>query len=165
MKFIHDKQVTFKKSFKWRLPLYIILSIVLPMISAIIPSIVVSSLEVDAGIEVFIIALAITLSIYLICNSILVYSKEILDMDNTFIRLTKAVYEMGEKSLTMDYANLEPYECRRRQSRAQQSLDGNWNGVEGMMKNTPALIINLVGIIVYSIILFRVSWVVFLILL
>ena len=165
MKFIHDKQVTFKKSFKWRLPLYIILSIVLPMISAIIPSIVVSSLELDAGIEVFIIALAITLSIYLICNSILVYSKEILDMDNTFIRLTKAVYEMGEKSLTMDYANLEPYECRRRQSRAQQSLDGNWNGVEGMMKNTPALIINLVGIIVYSIILFRVSWVVFLILL
>ena len=165
MKYIYNKQVTYNKSFKWRIPLYIFVSIILPMISAIIPTIVVSSLEVNAGVEVFVIALVIILLLYLVVNSILVYSKEILDMDNTFVRATKSVYDMGKKSLEMDYENVEPYECRRRLSRAQQAINSNWVGVEGMMKNTPALMINLVGILVYSILLVRVSWVVFVILL
>lgn len=161
MLYVYKRQISFKKSFKWRIPFYIFVSILVPILTAIIPSIIVASITLNSKIELFIIVILLVLCFYLAANSILVYLNETLTMDNTFVRAKGSIYDLAKKSLKMDYANLEPYECRQRLNRAEMGVSNNNDGMEGMMKASPAIVINLIGILLYSILLLRVSWVIF----
>lgn len=164
MLFVFKKLILNDKKYFWDFLLKVIIAVVLPIILALIPSFVVSSITLDTNFYAFILVLFMVLLTYILLNSLQIYVNDIIDFRQTTVRVKNCFVEIGRKSLTMNYANLEPYSCRERSQKAFSALSSNWVGIEGMMKRTSNIIITLLGIVVYACIIWRISWIVVLIL-
>jgi ABC-type bacteriocin/lantibiotic exporter with double-glycine peptidase domain len=67
--------------------------------------------------------------------------------------------------MTTDYVNVEPQEKQTMIQKAINALSSNWVGVESMMKNAPVLIVNLVGLLVYGLMMSTLDYLIVLVLL
>jgi ABC-type multidrug transport system, ATPase and permease components len=70
---------------------------------------------------------------------------------STFARVETAWMDITHKLLTTSYSNVETRERRSVFTRGFASLDSNWVGVEGLMKQYPGFYIGIIGMTVYGV--------------
>lgn len=59
---------------------------------------------------------------------------------------------------TTDYQNIETYEGQKKLEKAQEAIQYNTSGVEGMFRYTPDFVMNLAGLVLYGTAILGVDW-------
>lgn len=72
--------------------------------------------------------------------------------ENTFTRCGEFWNRLGFFQITVDYANIEPKPKQKVVQKAFEAISSNWVGVEQTLKQFPLFLINVVGMIVYAVI-------------
>ncbi|MBU1020459.1 MAG: ABC transporter ATP-binding protein/permease, partial [Firmicutes bacterium] len=73
--------------------------------------------------------------------------------ENTFTRISTFNLRLAEHQLKTDYINVESKDRRNIISKAYEAITGNYYGIEMMLRQTPVLFINLVGIAIYGVLI------------
>ncbi len=153
---ISNTRYLYKELFKnypsgrYVIPLYVLLSIILPVIATLIPSIAVNVIEYDRGIMIFVAGMGGIIIVYGILSCINNYLREYTELYNRMTRCYKSIGKMIYKSISSDFDIRESNKNQKMIGKANSALNSNWVGVERMYKETPSIIINAVGLILYG---------------
>jgi ABC-type multidrug transport system fused ATPase/permease subunit len=164
IKYIYQLAFLFNKKLKYTIPSQIMLSILIPIIATIIPSIAIGFITEGYGIKYFLIVIGVVSLVYgfmLFTNQYLSRRNE---FENIFVRIKEFYLAMSAKLMTTDYVNVEPQAKQIDIQKAIMSFSSNWVGIELMLKNTPVLIINFVGLIIYSVLISSLNYLIIIIL-
>jgi ABC-type multidrug transport system fused ATPase/permease subunit len=116
----------------------------------VIPAAAIDIITRGAGIQEFVMVMGgLT-----IANMLVLFLKEYLgqriNMENSVMRVNKFAIENCYQVITTDYINVEPQDKQKIIQKALNSISSNWVGIEFLLKNTPVLIVNVVGLMVYG---------------
>lgn len=153
MKYVYKEAI--KKCKKMKLFLFIsfITSLLVPLSATLVSTIVVYVLTNGIDIEKYILIIfLISLSTFIL-EALKQYSFTRYTWENTFVRCSTFWIRLSEHQITIDYPNIEPKEKQKITSKAFEALNSNWDGIELMLKQTPILYINIVGLIVYGVLI------------
>lgn len=132
------------------LPIHMLCEIVAPILIILIPAAAIDLITSGKGIRDFVLAMGGLTA----ANMLVLFLKEYLGqrimMENTFMRVNKFAIQNCYQVITTDYINVEPQEKQKIIQKALNSLSSNWVGVEFLLKNTPVLLVNVVGLMVYG---------------
>lgn len=132
------------------LPVHMLCEILAPLLLVVIPAAAIDIITKGTKIQDFVMVLGgLT-----IVNMLILFLKEYLgqriNMENTFMRVNKFAIENCYQVFTTDYINVEPEEKQKIIKKALNAISSNWVGIELLLKNTPVLVVNIVGLIVYG---------------
>ena len=145
----------FKKcpKIKFYLAVNFISSILLPLFSTLIPTIVVFAMTSAVDLDFYVlIVLVISLTSFVLM-SLKYYSFNRYERENTVVRCTTFWIRLSKHQMEIDYENIEPKEKQKIVSKAFEAMSSNWVGIELMLKQAPVLIFNVVGLIVYGVLI------------
>ncbi len=123
-----------------------------PFLATIIGTIAVYLLANNFDAPKYLLIMGIISIITFIVEIIYYYSSQFLSVENTRVRTGDFWCELSLKAIRTDYENVEAKSKREKLNNGFTALDSNWVGIEGMLKNTPLIFINLVGVIIYGVI-------------
>lgn len=150
VRYVYQKVFYANKKLVYVIPLHMICELVVPLFASFIPAIAVGLITKEYQIGMFLLVMGVITGI----NMIFLYAKirlyNYVSYENTNIRLIEFSIEHCVKLMTTDYINVEPQEKQVMIQKANNSFNSNWIGIELMMKSTPALLTNIVGLILYS---------------
>src|SRR5574344_2347880 len=132
------------------------------LLGAIITYIVVDNLTKMNSPTSYLSLIAILCSASLIITCVGIWSDSRYSWLSTFTRCSTSWIRITNKSITTDYENVEPRDKRKSFEKGFIALDNNWEGIEGLMKQIPLLLIGLLGMLTYLVIVaIYVPWVLF----
>ncbi|WP_371803804.1 ABC transporter ATP-binding protein [Candidatus Lokiarchaeum ossiferum] len=73
--------------------------------------------------------------------------------ENTFTRNSNFLIRLANHQVTTDYINIETIKRRKTISQAFEAISGNYHGIEMLLKQTPLFFINLVGLVIYGVLI------------
>jgi len=138
------------KKIKWYLLLNIITVIITPMILIYIPSYAVKLLEERVLFGKYIIAISILIIIYILISIVKDVSGTLYDINCSAFRSFNCIKKLINYNINCDYEFVESYDNQKYVERASEAVGSNWAGVELLYKKTPQVIINFIGLILYS---------------
>ena len=148
LKFIYKNAWNYSKRYCLSLPIFILLSIILPMTLLAIPSLSVYFLTDQKDFGQFAMWVSIIFGVYILLQIYLELKRSALNWDQTFIRCIDVMRLSFMKCLSCDYDFYESKEGKEKRVKGLHATDSNWIGVEGMFKNAPTVLISLGGLIV-----------------
>jgi ATP-binding cassette subfamily B protein len=158
---LHDV-ATYSKESIFELILSVLSKVGNALLGAIITYIVVDNLTKGTSPTSYLSLIAILCSISLIITCIGIWSDSRYSWLSTFARCSTSWIRITNKSITTDYENVEPRDKRKSFEKGFIALDNNWEGIEGLMKQVPLLLIGLLGMLTYLVIVaIYVPWVLF----
>lgn len=151
--FIYSKAWHYDKKIVFYQMGQVLTTVAIPVVNVFIPAMIVSKLEQKVGIgELALTCLGIFAVLGLI-NGISTYFAERNQMQYLGLRLSIFFPEWMNKCLRMDLAEYEKEETQNASVKATQSMGSNWVGVEGIFQNGTPFLVNLLGLIIYSLLL------------
>ncbi len=140
-----------------KLRLYMICNFIASLLRPILESFIVSSvvfvLTNHISIEKFILVLLLLVLLSIILDVLQVWSSTRYSWEDTFIRCNEFWIAASEKAISDKYDRIEPISRQRVVSKAFEALQSNWMGIERMLKETPVVILNIVGMIVFAVLI------------
>lgn len=160
MKFIYKIMFQNNKKMKAYLIINFISSLSIPIIGTLLASIVVYILTNGYDIYQYITIITILVLLSTVFEVLKSWSFNNYDYQCTLSRCNEFWIKLSRSAISIDYEQFEPKSCQRKISKAFEALDSNWQGLEMMMKQSPLLVINIFGLIVYTVIIsINVPWV------
>lgn len=138
-----------------RIKLYLLVNFItellVPFLTIVISTVLVYSLTNDIPIEQYIfIMLGMSIITYIL-ETLRFWSLNRYTFENTFTRLSTFNFRLTEHQLKTDYINVESKVRRNVISKAYEAITENYYGIEMMLRQTPLLFINLIGIFIYGV--------------
>lgn len=156
---LHDV-ATYSKESIFELILSVITKIANALLGAIITYIVVDNLTKGNSPTSYLSLIAILCSVSLVITCLNIWSESRYSWLSTFARCSTSWIRITNKSITTDYENVEPRDKRKTFEKGFVALNSNWQGIEGLMKQVPLLLVGLLGMTSYLIIVaIYVPWV------
>lgn len=149
IRYVYCESFRVNRPMKWWLFLNFLSSLLIPLGGTILTSLVVYILTNGLSIVSYIIVLVVVAMVLLLLEIAKIYSFNRYTWENTFVRCNQFWHRLSARSISCDYERIEPKSGQREVSKAFEALDSNWIGIEGMLKETPVLIINIIGMLVY----------------
>jgi len=163
--YVYQLAFQFNKKLKITMIIQFLCGVLIPMIATLIPATAIGLITQGYSIPTFLIVMAgisLTYGLILFTNQYLI---SYTNSEIIFVRIKQFYVSISVKLMRTDYANVEPQKKQIMIQKAINSLSSNWVGIELLMKNTPILIINLVGLIVYSSLIFSLNMTIVLVML
>ncbi len=148
--YVYKKADHFDRRFKFKLMLSIFLTLILPVIAALIPAATVYLITSGTRAVSFVMYIGGIILVYASLQALEFYVTNNLNYENIFIRVKEGLYEVSMKSMTTDYRSIESNKGKLMMSKAVYSLLTNWEGLELMLKSFPKFVSSLAGIVAYS---------------
>jgi len=137
----------------WFLIINFITELLVPFLAIVITTLVVYALTNNVDIELYVLLIiGITFLTYIL-ESLRYWSLLRYSFENTFTRMSTFWTRLARHQISTDYINVESKDRRQVISKAFESMSSNYKGVEMLMKQTPLVLINLVGMIVYGVLI------------
>lgn len=147
--YVYKESCRVNRSMKWWLFLNFLSSLLIPLGGTILTSLVVYILTNGLNLANYIIVLLVMAIVLLLVEVMKIYSFNRYTWENTFVRCNQFWHRLSARSISCDYERIEPKSGQKEVSKAFEALDSNWIGIEGMLKETPVLIVNIIGMLVY----------------
>ncbi|MDY0277061.1 MAG: ABC transporter ATP-binding protein [Acholeplasma sp.] len=152
IRYIYGLAFKARTKMKFYLIFNFISSLLIPLTTSIASSLVVNALINNDSITTYIfVILGFALALF-IFEAINVFSFQKYNWESTFVRVNDFWVNISSKVLKLDYDEVEPKSKQKELNKAFEALDSNWIGIEGMMKETSVVFINIVGMIIYGVI-------------
>lgn len=164
MVYVYRRVFNFNKKLRFQIPLEMLSGILIPIMATVIPAIAVGLITSKSSIEDFLLVMGGITAFYALLLFIKQYLFNVIDFENCVIRISEFFFENSVKLIKTDYANVEPQEKQIMIQKSRNSLSSNWIGIEFMMKNTPILLINIIGLIVYGTMISYLNYIIIIIL-
>ena len=150
IKFIYSNSFKTSKGFKFYIILNFISSLALPILGSLMGALVVYVLTNNYDINDYLLALGVMIALMAIFEVMNIYSATKYSWASTFIRINDFWVKLSSKTLKLDYQEIEPKSKQKELGKAFEALSSNWVGIEGLLKETPVVMVNIVGILVYG---------------
>lgn len=124
-----------------------------PLITVILPAVIVGLLERRCDITTLIVVSLVTFFIAGLLNGAATYFKEKNWWFYIFYRVEGPYGILLKKSMTIDYALYEQENIQIKRSKSEEAIGSNTNGIEGFYHYNTLLLTNLFGLLLYIIIL------------
>lgn len=131
--------------------LSILFSIIAPLSLTLVSTVVVYALTNHLEISKYLLYIGLIILVALISQVIKFTTSETYKWDSTFTRCSIPWIRLSEKEISTDYLNIEPRDKQEIVKKGFLALDSNWIGFERISKETPKVIIDLMGMIVYGV--------------
>jgi ABC-type bacteriocin/lantibiotic exporter with double-glycine peptidase domain len=165
MKYVLNKSFEYDKKMKRYLIIHIICELLIPIITLLTTSGIVYMLSNNIDVIPYLGVVAGIVLFSFIIQILNSYSLNKYTWLSTFSRLNVFMIEASTHYISKDYELIEPKSGQQKVSQSLESLSSNWVGVEGMLKETPKIIINIIGFIVYTVVVaIYVPWVILIVL-
>jgi ATP-binding cassette subfamily B protein len=157
--FLSNMSYVYKESFKKypRVKLYLVVNffteLLVPFLTVVITTLLVYSLTNDVDIPVYILIILGIIVITYLLETLRFWSLTRYTFENTFTRVSTFNLILAEHQLKTDYMNVESKDRRNVISKAYEAIMSNYYGIEMMLRQTPLVFINMVGIIIYGILI------------
>jgi ATP-binding cassette subfamily B protein len=138
------------KRIKWYLVISIIMVIAVPMILVLLPSYAVKLLEEKVTLIEYILSIGMLIIIYIFSSILRDVTRQMYDISCSAFRSFRCIKKLINYNINCDYDFIESYNKQKYIERATESIGSNWVGVELLYKNFPQVIINFVGLIIFS---------------
>lgn len=155
----NNMRYIYKESFKKypKVKLYLIVSffteLLVPFLTIIITTLLVYSLTNSVKVELYIFMILGIIALTYTLETLRFWSESRYTFENTFVRLSTFDIRLTEHQLKTDYINVEAKDRRNIISKAYGAITSNYLGIEMMLRQTPLLFINSVGIIIYGVLI------------
>lgn len=146
----------YKASFRRypRMKLYLIVSffseLLVPFLTIVITTLLVYSLTNEVSIEFYILLITGVIVVTYFVEMLRFWSLNRYTFENSFTKTTSFSIELSNHQLKTDYINIESKARRNVISKAYEAISSNQSGIEMMLKKSPELLINIVGMIIYG---------------
>ncbi|QVK20990.1 ABC transporter ATP-binding protein [Mycoplasmatota bacterium] len=138
---------------KWFLLINFITELLVPFLAIVITTIVVYILTNNTNVEAYIlIIIGVTVLTYIL-ESLRYWSFLRYSFENTFTRNSTFWNRLSKHQITTDYINVESMDKRKIISKAFEAIKSNYYGIEMLLKQTPLILINIVGLIIYGVLI------------
>ncbi|MCR4953392.1 MAG: ABC transporter ATP-binding protein/permease [Treponema sp.] len=138
-------------------PLYLILRIISPFVTTLIPSFAIRSISAG-NVRNFVILIVIALLVFWIMNGASNILGTFVQVQRTYTRLGHFTSLFYHKTVTTDYENIEPQKKQKLLGKASNAINGNFVGVEKVMTETTELAVILFGILSYGTAVLVLDW-------
>ncbi len=156
---LNNMRYVYKESFKnyprirWFLVINFITELLVPFLAIVITTLVVYALTNNIDIKMYILTIIGITTLTYILESLRFWSFLRYSFENTFTRFSTFWTRLAEHQITTDYMNVESKEKRKTISKAFESIGGNYYGIEMLLKQTPLIFINIVGLTIYGVLI------------
>lgn len=154
-----------KKSYIFLIPIFILTTIIGTIIITYIPSLVVYFIENNFDISKILILLLLLILLFIVIQIVTSFVNEILSLGYTVIRATIPFRMLTSSSLNMDYQIFELKEIKDKFLKAQDGVGSNYDGIEGLYRDFPNLIIAILGFLIFGLTTIFISYYVLIIIL
>ena len=154
-----------KKNYIFLIPIFILTTIIGTIITTYIPSLVVYFIENNFDISKILILLLLLILLFIVIQIVTSFINEILSLGYTVIRATIPFKMITRSSLNMDYQIFELKETKDKFLKAQDGVGGNYDGIEGLYRDFPNLIIAILGFLIFGLTTIFISYYVLIIIL
>lgn len=150
---------TYKEVFKKypKIKMYLVVNffmeLMMPLLATVITTLVVYGLTSNQGILFYVEIIAGIALLSFLVESLRFWSFMHYTFENTYIRNTTFWLRLTEHQMQTDYQNIEPQKKRNIITKAFESIGSNWYGLEYLMKQVPLAVFNIVGMLVYGILI------------
>jgi len=145
-------------------PLYMICRVVLPLLTAFIPSLAIATIT-KGDMKQFMLHMAVILLAEFVAYVLVNYSNLTLKNRRVYTRLKVFFLEYVRKSLVTDYENLEPANGQARFTRGAKAVVGNAYGPEQLMNESVEFVLHIIGLVTFGTVVFTLDYRILLILL
>ena len=154
-----------KKNYIFLIPIFILTTIIGTIITTYIPSLVVYFVENNFDISKILILLLLLILLFIVIQIVTSFINEILSLGYTVIRATIPFKMITRSSLNMDYQIFELKETKDKFLKAQDGVGSNYDGIEGLYRDFPNLIIAILGFLIFGLTTIFISYYVLIIIL
>ncbi len=136
---------------------YILISVSLPFINTLIPAFAIKGIT-SGNVIIFLSYIGIVVSIMCLFSGIKLFCEKKMQMKHTYNRIS--VFMMGfiKKAINTDYLNIEPQPKQKIMGKAVQCINNNWEGAEGVSRESMQFIVVVLGILSYGTVIFMLDW-------
>jgi len=153
IKYVYRESFIKCHKMKFYLIINFITSLLVPLSSTLIATIVVYALTSHSSVEKYLlIVLGISLVTFIL-EALKYYSYSRYEWENTFVRCSTFWIRLAEHQITVDYPNIEPKEKQKKTQKAFEAIGSNWVGIEHMLKQAPVFFLNIVGLLIYGVLI------------
>lgn len=147
--FLYKEGWKYSKGYCIAIPFYVLFSVIAPLSLLFIPAMSVKYLSEEPNFALFSLYLGVFFLIYIISFGISYYLDNEITFDNTFVRVKKLFRLVYDKSMSCDYVYFEGKEARDEKRQAEMALRSNRRGCEMVMKQVPAIAIDIISLLLY----------------
>ncbi len=145
-------------------PLYMIYRVVLPLLTAFIPSLAIATIT-KGDMKQFLLYMSGILFAELVAYVLVNYANLTLKNRRVYTRLKVFFLDYVRKSLITDYENLEPANGQARFTKGAKAVVGNAYGPEQLMNESVEFVLHLIGLFTFGTVVFTLDYRILLILL
>lgn len=163
--YLYKEANKFKKSYKVKIILSIILRLMIPIFATFIPTIVVYLIINNYDISGYVLYVGVIVLAFAILNFFNTYLSYTLFFDKTQIR-THYFFEMlSKKGMDTGYENMEFESGRKKMMKAMGAIEANAVGIERFFADFPVFITSFLGLLLFSSYILSINYLVVLVLL
>lgn len=148
--FIFSEMFRYEKSTRFTFPLLVVIELLDTAMVVSIPAIVVALIESKTGVEEFFMKLGAVILIYAIVQMTRIFALNYYSASGTVVRVYDFMSILMRKSMSMDYCNRESNQNQKLFGNANSAINGNWVGIEAVMKRVPYVIICFLGMLLFG---------------
>ena len=153
IKYVYKESFKKYPRVKWFLVINFVTELLVPLFAILITTLLVYTLTNEVDIAKYI--------LFIVGISVVTYALEALrywsylrySFENTFTRNSTFLLRLAEHQVTTDYINIEANDRRKTISKAFEAIGGNYRGIEMLLKQTPLIFINAVGLLIYGVLI------------
>ncbi len=148
---------SFSPKMRWQVPAYVVLKVTVPLIESAIPAMAIALLSGGNAVR-YVSGICGLILLLTLARSLGVVSENRVSIGYIGTRLEIFMKNLLEKSLKMDFCNVEPAKKQKKLSKGAQAISTNWVGVEGLTRNSFDLFCSMFGFLTYGTIVFSIHW-------
>lgn len=134
---------------KWQIPLRAVLTVISPLIEGAIPAMAIAMI-MEKDIVRYVTGISLLLLMDALARIIVNILKNKFITYTSSCRVSEFWLELIRKGITMDYCNIEPAAMQDKRLRAENALNGNTLGIEGLWTGTFELVCYAFGLLSYG---------------
>ncbi len=151
VKYVYSPSLKRCQKLKYLLFINFLTELLVPFSATIITTIVVYALTNQLPVNQYILIILGLCLLTFVLNSLRNWSYLTYTFENIFTRNSTFMIRLADHQLSTDYMNVEPKSRRDIISKAFEAIGSNLYGVELMMRSAPTALFNLVGMLVYGV--------------
>lgn len=141
----------------WQMPIYAVLCILAPMIESAIPALAIALLT-EGNLKHYVMGIIAVILIHVMVTGTCIVLSNKNSMDIMGMRLKTFTSRLLEKSLSMDFCNVESSDNQKKMFKGMQAAVNGTRGVEGLVTHSFQLFYELFGLLSYGTIMFTIHW-------
>lgn len=136
---------------------YILISVSLPFINTLIPAFAIKGIT-SGQVKTFMTYIGIVVSIMCLFSGVKLFCEKKMQMKHTYNRIGNFMMGFIKKAINTDYLNIEPQPKQKLMGKAVQGVNSNWEGAEGVSRESLQFLVVILGILSYGTVIFMLDW-------